>query len=120
MLVGFGAFNCVEGLIDHHLLGVHHVNETVFGGGPYLLGHRVPGLARGDADPVWQGRSERAAGDDLMDVLAQYARSTYGVALIWCGFAILAAAATKPLWSKLVFGYEPSLEELLSFRCLGF
>jgi len=29
MLVGFGAFNCVEGLIDHQILGVHHVNETV-------------------------------------------------------------------------------------------
>ena len=29
MLIGFGAFNVVEGLIDHHLLGVHHVNETV-------------------------------------------------------------------------------------------
>jgi uncharacterized membrane protein len=29
MLVGFGAFNVVEGIIDHHLLGIHHVNETV-------------------------------------------------------------------------------------------
>ena len=29
MLVGFGVFNLVEGLIDHHLLGIHHVNETV-------------------------------------------------------------------------------------------
>jgi uncharacterized membrane protein len=29
MLIGFGAFNTVEGLIDHHLLGVHHVNELV-------------------------------------------------------------------------------------------
>jgi uncharacterized membrane protein len=29
ILVGFGAFNCVEGLINHQLLGVHHVNETV-------------------------------------------------------------------------------------------
>jgi uncharacterized membrane protein len=29
MLIGFGAFNVVEGLIDHQLLGVHHVNETV-------------------------------------------------------------------------------------------
>lgn len=29
MLVGFGAFNLVEGLVDHHLLGLHHVNETV-------------------------------------------------------------------------------------------
>ena len=29
MLLGFGLFNVVEGLIDHHLLGIHHVNETV-------------------------------------------------------------------------------------------
>jgi uncharacterized membrane protein len=25
MLAGWGAFNFVEGLIDHHLLGIHHV-----------------------------------------------------------------------------------------------
>jgi len=29
MLIGFGAFNLIEGLINHHLLGVHHVNESV-------------------------------------------------------------------------------------------
>lgn len=29
ILMGFGIFNVVEGLIDHHLLGIHHVNETV-------------------------------------------------------------------------------------------
>jgi uncharacterized membrane protein len=29
MLIGFGLFNVVEGVIDHHLLGIHHVNETV-------------------------------------------------------------------------------------------
>lgn len=29
MLFGFGLFNLVEGLVDHHLLGLHHVNETV-------------------------------------------------------------------------------------------
>jgi len=28
-LVGFGSFNLVEGLVDHHWLGLHHVNETV-------------------------------------------------------------------------------------------
>ncbi len=28
LLIGFGIFNVVEGLIDHHLLGIHHVNET--------------------------------------------------------------------------------------------
>ncbi|MDM0010574.1 DUF2243 domain-containing protein [Variovorax sp. J22G73] len=27
--IGWGAFNLVEGLIDHHLLGIHHVNELV-------------------------------------------------------------------------------------------
>lgn len=29
VLIGFGIFNLVEGLIDHQILGVHHVNETV-------------------------------------------------------------------------------------------
>jgi len=29
VLMGFGIFNVVEGLVDHHLLGIHHVNETV-------------------------------------------------------------------------------------------
>ena len=28
LLMGWGAFNLVEGLIDHQLLGIHHVNET--------------------------------------------------------------------------------------------
>lgn len=28
LLLGWGHFNVVEGLIDHQLLGVHHVNET--------------------------------------------------------------------------------------------
>jgi uncharacterized membrane protein len=29
LLMGFGIFNVVEGIINHHLLGIHHVNETV-------------------------------------------------------------------------------------------
>lgn len=29
VILGFGLFNLVEGLIDHQLLGIHHVNETV-------------------------------------------------------------------------------------------
>jgi uncharacterized membrane protein len=29
MLMGFGIFNFVEGIIDHQLLGIHYVNETV-------------------------------------------------------------------------------------------
>jgi uncharacterized membrane protein len=29
MLMGWGIFNLAEGLIDHQLLGIHHVNELV-------------------------------------------------------------------------------------------
>lgn len=29
LLLGWGAFNLIEGVIDHELLGVHHVNELV-------------------------------------------------------------------------------------------
>jgi len=29
ILMGFGLFNLVEGVVDHQLLGLHHVNETV-------------------------------------------------------------------------------------------
>ena len=29
LLMGFGLFNLVEGIVDHQLLGIHHVNETV-------------------------------------------------------------------------------------------
>lgn len=28
LLAGWGSFNLVEGIVDHHLLGLHHVNET--------------------------------------------------------------------------------------------
>ena len=29
LLLGFGLFNLVEGVIGHHILGLHHGNETV-------------------------------------------------------------------------------------------
>jgi uncharacterized membrane protein len=29
ILMGFGLFNVVEGIVDHHLLKLHHVNEIV-------------------------------------------------------------------------------------------
>jgi uncharacterized membrane protein len=29
ILMGFGIFNLVEGIIDHEILGIHHVDETV-------------------------------------------------------------------------------------------
>ena len=27
--MGFGIFNLVEGIVDHQIVGIHHVNETV-------------------------------------------------------------------------------------------
>jgi uncharacterized membrane protein len=32
LLAGWGAFNVAEGLIDHELLGIHHVRDDL--GGP--------------------------------------------------------------------------------------
>jgi uncharacterized membrane protein len=29
LLIGWGIFNLIEGLVDHQILGIHHVNETV-------------------------------------------------------------------------------------------
>jgi uncharacterized membrane protein len=29
LLLGWGAFNVIEGMIDHHLLGLHHVYERL-------------------------------------------------------------------------------------------
>ena len=65
MLLGFGGFNVVEGVIDHHLLGIHHVNETV--DQPYRFYWNVGFLAWGVAMLVagWsllqQGKKESAA-----------------------------------------------------------
>ena len=28
MLIGWGSFNVLEGVVDHHILGIHHVRET--------------------------------------------------------------------------------------------
>ena len=69
MLIGFGAFNLVEGLIDHQLLGIHHVNELVDAG--YRLHWDVGFLLWGAVMVVigWmllkQGRRETAAATEL-------------------------------------------------------
>ena len=44
MLMGWGLFNVVEGLLDHHLLGLHHVRP-----GPGQLGWDLAFLATGVA-----------------------------------------------------------------------
>src|SRR4051794_273275 len=47
LLLGWGLFNVVEGLIDHEVLGVHHVNETV--PDPHCLAWDIGFLAWGAA-----------------------------------------------------------------------
>ena len=34
-------------------------------------------------------------------------------------FALGAVLATYPAWSLWLFGFEPTLDDLLRFRCLG-
>ena len=44
ILVGWGGFNLVEGIVDHQLLGIHHVR-----GGPHQLWWDLGFLALGAA-----------------------------------------------------------------------
>jgi uncharacterized membrane protein len=44
VLVGFGSFNLVEGLIDHQLLGLHHVRDDLGGPLSWDLGYLLSGV----------------------------------------------------------------------------
>jgi uncharacterized membrane protein len=44
VLTGWGVFNVVEGLVDHHLLGVHHVRDDLGGPVAWDLAFLVLGL----------------------------------------------------------------------------
>jgi uncharacterized membrane protein len=44
-LVGWGSFNLVEGVVDHHLLGVHHVRDDVATPWPWDVAFLVLGAA---------------------------------------------------------------------------
>ena len=45
LLAGWGAFNLAEGVVDHHLLRVHHVRDDVASPLPWDLGFLAFGLA---------------------------------------------------------------------------
>lgn len=45
VVAGWGAFNVVEGLVDHQLLGVHHVRDDLGGPLSWDLGFLALGLA---------------------------------------------------------------------------
>jgi uncharacterized membrane protein len=69
LLIGWGGFNLVEGIVDHHLLGLHHVREAAANPLLWDLGFLVFGallvaggyaLARSEA-PAAPVRARRAA-----------------------------------------------------------
>jgi uncharacterized membrane protein len=63
MLIGWGAFNVVEGLVDHHVLGLHHVREAAANPLLWDLGFLVFGgllVAVGSAVAARDGRREDA------------------------------------------------------------
>ena len=43
MLAGWGLFNLVEGVVDHHILTIHHVRENVAHQWAYDVGFLVFG-----------------------------------------------------------------------------
>ncbi|WCO66322.1 DUF2243 domain-containing protein [Iamia majanohamensis] len=45
LLAGWGIFNLVEGIVDHHILTVHHVRDDVADPMPWDLGFLAFGLA---------------------------------------------------------------------------
>lgn len=45
VLAGWGGFNVVEGLVDHQLLGVHHVRDDLGGPLAWGLGFLAVGVA---------------------------------------------------------------------------
>jgi uncharacterized membrane protein len=66
MLVGWGLFNFTEGLINHHILGIHHVREWGpnpfwdFGfllSGPVLM---VVGWRMSRSDTAWREGARRS------------------------------------------------------------
>jgi len=51
LLAGWGVFNLVEGLIDHQLLGIHHVRDDLGAPLGWDLGFLAFGVARGRGQP---------------------------------------------------------------------
>lgn len=63
VLMGFGSFNAIEGLVNHQLLGLHHVNETVPPGDWLLwdLGFLASGAVMLSVGAVLWGAGRREA-----------------------------------------------------------
>jgi uncharacterized membrane protein len=62
LLMGWGVFNVVEGLVDHHLLSIHHVRDDVADPLWWDLGFLALGVAlAGVGAALWRSPAVRAA-----------------------------------------------------------
>jgi hypothetical protein len=46
-------------------------------------------------------------------------RRTVAASAIWLAFGAALVLATRPVWGQLLFGFEPTFEDLLQVRCLA-
>ena len=59
VLAGWGGFNVVEGLIDHQLLGIHHVRDDLGGPLSWDIGFLIFGALLIAVGWAWHRRGER-------------------------------------------------------------
>jgi hypothetical protein len=52
----------------------------------------------------------------MKPTLRDYGREDLTI-FIWAAFAVATIWATKPIWSYAIFGFNPTLDDLLSIRC---
>jgi uncharacterized membrane protein len=60
VLVGWGLFNLIEGLVDHHILGIHHVRDDLGGPLAWDIGFLVIGVVLVVGGSMWHRRGVRA------------------------------------------------------------
>ncbi|MDQ4008599.1 MAG: DUF2243 domain-containing protein [Actinomycetota bacterium] len=60
LLLGWGLFNVVEGVVNHHLLGVHHVRDDLGGPLSWDLGFLAFGVLLVVGGGLWHRRGARA------------------------------------------------------------
>lgn len=67
LLIGFGGFNLIEGLINHQLLGLHHVRDDVAGKGVWDAGFLIWSAAMllGGV-MLWRGARDDRAVEDVV------------------------------------------------------
>lgn len=109
ILIGFGAFNLVEGLINHQLLGIHHVNELV---------PRDQWLAWDVGFIVGCGNAGCRMDADERRATRSFMIRDIKEGAIYAVFALAALFSTLPAWRVPLIGLNPKLDQVLAAGCL--